>query len=180
MEIKNQTAYTRQAIIDAHKQQSAGNIVWRDNLGWLIGGILNVGPLIWCIRIILQGRGTYLTYILCAILLIAEIGCIFFLLLPLVFTFCERRVIKREAAQKRVYTYVFAEEEFTLQWTEQDVYFAPYEDILKVTETPPYFFLHIRKDRVLIVSKAGFTEGTEQDFRDLLRTVIEAKKLQIK
>ena len=180
MEIKNQTVYTRQAIIAAHKQISSGTNVWRDNLGWLIGVIINAGPLIWYIRIILQGRGTYLAYILCATLFIAEIGCIVFLLLPLVSTLCERRVIKREVEQKKVYTYVFAEEEFTLQWTEQDVYFAPYEDILKVTETPPYFFLHIGKDRVLIVSKAGFTEGTEQDFRDFLRTVIEEKKLQIK
>ena len=55
-----------------------------------------------------------------------------------------------------------------------------YAIITKVTESANAFYLYIAPNAAHIISKNGFTEGTENDFRTLLRTVIEPKKLRIR
>ena len=54
-----------------------------------------------------------------------------------------------------------------------------YAAVQKVTESEHAFYLYIAPNAAHIVAKDGFTEGNENDFRPLLRTVIAPKKLHI-
>ena len=44
-----------------------------------------------------------------------------------------------------------------------------YSKLYKVFETTDYFYLYIDDENAVLVSKAGFTLGTESDFRDFIK-----------
>ena len=86
---------------------------------------------------------------------------------------------KRIAKQGVTISYNFTEEGLTHNAKNGEIASLSYDGILKVTESPDYYFLYIAEADALIVTKDGFTEGNEDDFRTLLRTVIDPKKLHI-
>ena len=94
-----------------------------------------------------------------------------------------RKFCRKQAAIHPVDNYVFTQEGFENISTSdtgnvQGQY--KYDVIVNVTESDHAFYLYIAPNAAHIVSKDGFTEGTENDFRTLLRTVIEPKKLRIR
>lgn len=105
------------------------------------------------------------------------------LVLMIVYTVASRKSCRRQAAKHSIETYLFTHDGFAVDavsdtaTTHVDY---KYEAIIKVTESKSAFYLYTARNAAHIVDKQGFTEATEQDFRDLLRTVIEGKKLQIK
>lgn len=98
-------------------------------------------------------------------------------------TWLLKRACRKQAARNEVSTYVFTEAgmEIDAVSTEQTVHGTlRYDGILKVTESPDAFYLYVRPNAAHVVSKQGFTEGTEADFRALLHMVIKPKKLKIR
>ena len=93
-----------------------------------------------------------------------------------------KRAVRKRADQHSVVDYEFHEESFTeTTVSDQSTNHSDnrYAAVQKVTESEHAFYLYIAPNAAHIVSKNGFTEGTEADFRILLRTVIDPKKLHI-
>jgi hypothetical protein len=101
----------------------------------------------------------------------------------IVFPQMTKRTVRKQAAQENVTDYLFTDEGFeqsTVSNIQKVQEQCPYSILTSVTESEHYFYLFINPRAAHIVAKDGFTEGNENDFRMLLRTVIEPKKLHIK
>ena len=95
----------------------------------------------------------------------------------------DRRTVRKQAAQENVTDYLFTDEGFeqsTVSNIQKVQEQCPYSILTSVTESEHYFYLFIAPNAAHIVAKDGFTEGNENDFRTLLRTVIDPKKLHIR
>ena len=173
MEIKNTTSYTYDALMAFSKHQAASPEGKRSHWFFLAVGILNTVGLIRYGLHLLTGNRTPLYCLAFASLVFVEICFLFVLFLPQIRA---KRIAKRGATV----SYGFTEDGVTHNAQNGESSSLPYNGIRKVTESPDYYFLYIAEGDALIVSKSGFTEGTEQDFRTLLRTVIDPEKLHIK
>lgn len=172
MEIKNQTIYTYNALMELSKNQAASPENKKSHWFFLAVGILNTISLIRYGLHLLMGNRTPLYCLVFAGLVFVEI-CFFMVL------FAPQIRAKRIAKRSMTISYGFTEDELTHNAKNGEVASLSYDGILKVTESPDYYFLYIAEPDALIVSKNGFTEGNEQDFRTLLHTVIDPKKLHI-
>ena len=173
MEIKNTTSYTYDALMAFSKHQAASPEGKRSHWFFLAVGILNTVGLIRYGLHLLTGNRTPLYCLAFASLVFVEICFLFVLFLPQIRA---KRIAKRGATV----SYGFTEDGVTHNAQNGESSSLPYNGIRKVTESPDYYFLYIAEGDALIVSKSGFTEGSEQDFRTLLRTVIDPEKLHIK
>ena len=100
----------------------------------------------------------------------------------IVFPQMTKRTVRKQAAQENVTDYLFTDEGFeqsTVSNIQKVQEQCPYSILTSVTESEHYFYLFINPRAAHIVAKDGFTEGNENDFRMLLRTVIDPKKLHI-
>ena len=172
MEIKNQTSYTYDALMAFSKHQAASPDDKKTN--WLVwaAGILTTVSLIRYGIHLLMGNRTPLYCLIFAGSVFTEI-CFFIVL------FAPQIRAKRIAKQGVTVSYHITEEGLTHNAKNGEIASLSYDGILKVTESPDYYFLYIAEADALIVAKDGFTEGNEADFRALLRTVIDPKKLHI-
>ena len=173
MEIKNTTSYTYDALMAFSKHQATSPEGKRSHWFFLAVGILNTVGLIRYGLHLLTGNRTPLYCLAFASLVFVEICFLFVLFLPQIRA---KRIAKRGATV----SYGFTEDGLTHNAQNGESSSLPYNGIRKVTESPDYYFLYIAEGDALIVSKSGFTEGSEQDFRTLLRTVIDPEKLHIK
>ncbi|MBQ4111550.1 MAG: YcxB family protein [Clostridia bacterium] len=178
MEIKNTTAYTHDCLLEFNnsfrkKSRKLTNVLSIVAVSMLLLLLLMQGLLI------LMGEkpvlgGTSLAYV-AAIILLYAVTQIATLLLT-------KRTVRKQAAMENVTDYLFTEEGFeqsTVSKTHRTQEQCPYSMLTSVTESERYFYLFINPRAAHIVSKNGFTEGTERDFRLLLRTVIDPQKLHI-
>ncbi len=104
---------------------------------------------------------------------------LFYILYPII---RRRKVCRKQADLHVSNTYIFTPEGFEeISYSNaangHNVY--KYDVIIKVKESANYFYLYINANAAFIVDKHGFTEGSEYDFRMLLRSVIDSKKLHI-
>ena len=173
MEIKNTTSYTYDALMAFSKHQAASPEGKRSHWFFLAVGILNTVGLIRYGLHLLTGNRTPLYCLVFASSVFVEI-CFFLVL------FAPQIRAKRIAKRGATVSYGFTEDGLTHNAQNGESSSLPYNGIRKVTESPDYYFLYIAEGDALIVSKSGFTEGSEQDFRTLLRTVIDPEKLHIK
>ena len=178
MEIKNTTAYTHDCILEFNnsfrkKSRKLTNVLSIVAVSMLLLLLLMQGLLI------LMGEepvlgGTSLAYVAAIILLYAVTQIATVLL--------TKRTVRKQAAMENVTDYLFTEEGFeqsTVSKTHRTQEQCPYSMLTSVTESERYFYLFINPRAAHIVSKNGFTEGTERDFRILLHTVIDPQKLHI-
>ena len=101
----------------------------------------------------------------------------------MIWSFWGSITVRKQAANENVTDYVFTEDGFeqsTISKTIKSQEQCPYSILTSVTESEHYFYLFINPRAAHIVAKNGFTEGNENDFRMLLRTVIDPQKLHIK
>ena len=173
MEIKNTTPYTYDALMAFSKHQAASPEGKRSHWFFLAVGILNTVGLIRYGLHLLMGNRTLLYGLVYAGLVFVEICFLFVLFAPQIRA---KRIAKRGATV----SYGFTEDGLTHNAKKGEIASLSYDGILKVTESPDYYFLYVAEADALIVVKNGFTEGNEQVFRILLRTVIDPKKLHIK
>ena len=173
MEIKNTTPYTYDALMAFSKHQAASPEGKRSHWFFLAVGILNTVGLIRYGLHLLTGNRTPLYCLVFASLVFAEI-CFFLVL------FAPQIRAKRIAKRGATVSYGFTEDGLTHNAINGETTSLSYDSIQKVTESPDYYFLYVAEADAHIVSKSGFTEGNENDFRLLLRTVIDPKKLHIK
>ena len=173
MEIKNTTPYTYDALMAFSKHQAASPEGKRSHWFFLAAGIFNTVGLIRYGLHLLTGNRPPLYCLVFASLVFAEI-CFFLVL------FAPQIRAKRIAKRGATVSYGFTEDGLTHNAINGETTSLSYDSIQKVTESPDYYFLYVAEADALIVVKNGFTEGTENDFRTLLRTVIDPKKLRIR
>ena len=179
MEIKNRTPYTYETLLEFNRQHQRAikcvlTILWA-----IIGGLLLVILLLLGILFALNREAILspaMTVALC-FLLVAVVMRLF------VSPAQVKRAIRRRADQHSVCEYEFFEASFTeTTVSDESTNHSDnrYAAIQKVTESEHAFYLYIAPNAAHIISKNGFTEGNENDFRLLLRSVIDPKKLHIK
>ena len=116
--------------------------------------------------------------------IVATIAWLAVALFYIIYPIIRRRKVCRKQADLHVSnTYIFTPEGFEeISYSNaangHNVY--KYDIIIKVKESAGFFYLYINTNAAFIVDKRGFTEGSEYDFRMLLRSVIASKKLHIK
>ena len=179
MEIKNQTAYTYDTLLEFNRQH---NRILR-----LLATVLTSA----CAGFLLITTG--LTLILftfglteapesftMGVTFIYSILALFFLIgLPIL----RRFVCRKQAKQNTRVEFVFQADQFSQVYESNHMSGradCQYDMIIRVKESKHAFYLYNRRNVAFIVSKSGFTQGCEEDFRLLLRTVINPKKLHIK
>ena len=172
MEIKNTTPYTYNALMAFSKHQAASPEGKKSHWFFLAAGMINTVSLIRYGFHLLMGNRTLLYGLVFAGLVFVEICFLFVLFLPQIRA-------KRIDKQGVTVSYSFTEDGLTHNAKKGEIASLSYDGILKVTESPDYYFLYIAEADALIVVKNGFTEGNENDFRTLLRTVIAPQKLHI-
>ena len=179
MNIQNRTAYTYDCIIEFNRHyRRRTNLVLNIILG-VCSGVMCLCLLISVLFFLADGEFILdVTSVAYAIIIIV-FSMVFIFGTPILI----KHIARKQAALNTVSTYLFTEEHFedsSESTVKTELVKCKYDAIIKVTESEHYFYLFISRQAAHIVDKQGFTEGTEQDFRDLLRTVIEEKKLQIK
>lgn len=173
MEIKSKTAYTYDALMAFSKHHAASPEGKRGHWFFLVAGIVNtVGLLRYGVHLLMGNRSPLYGLVFgCSVIM--EI-CFFIIL------FLPRIRAKKIAKQGLTVSYVFTEDGLTHNAQNGKIASLPYDGIRKITESPDCYYLYVAEGEALIVDKNGFTEGNENDFRILLHTVIDPKKLHIK
>ena len=178
MEIKNTTAYTYDCLMEFNRQHQKK---WR-----LITTVLcSVACVLICLALflslVLYLMGEELAYDTTS-LIVLGVFLVLFAFRLFVFPALTKRTVRKQADVHTTVEYVFTADNFLEKSTSDTVNEqseCKYAVVTKVTESEHAFYLYISPLAAHIVSKNGFTEGTEQDFRMLLRTVIEPQKLHI-
>ena len=170
MEIKNQTAYTYNALMAFSKNHAASPEGKTSHWFFLAVGILNTVGLIRYGFHLLTGNRTLLYGLVYAGLVFVEICFLLVLFAPQIRA-------KRIANRGATVSYGFTEDGLTHNAKNGEIASLSYDGIQKVTESPDYYFLYIAAADALIVSKNGFTEGTAEEFTALLRDKLGADKL---
>ncbi len=179
MEIKNQTSYTYETLMEFNRQHQRGVRLAVTILLCISTGI-NLCQIILNLILLASGHEDTFDPDPIRVLSMNVIFGILFLLIPLIL---RRRNCRKQDAAHMVTECIFTEEKYTETFTSdttQQTSERKYDIITKVTESEHAFYLYIAPNAAHIVAKDGFTEGTEQDFRILLRTVVDGKKLHIK
>ena len=170
MEIKNTTPMTYKAVTAFLSQNNASDKKTLILLTVLM--ILSAIPAVRGLLSIARGWGDLVTYLVVICTSIVTLGCAILMLLPKITAW-------RIASRKLVFTFTFTQDGYTYGEQGREPTPRTYDAILRVTESPDYYFLYIAEKQAQLVAKNGFTEGTERDFRILLHTVIDPKKLHI-
>ncbi len=179
MEIKNTTSYTFNVLWEFNHQHRKTARRVTNILLAVVGPLALLAMILMAVRFILD-RTDLPDLLLVAACLYCVNGAVNRLFL---FPRRVRLILYRRSNQKMVTDYLFTEKGFeqstiTTLYKEQQQ--CSYEVLVNVVESDHAFYLYVNQGTAHIVSKDGFTEGTEQDFRNLLRTVIDPKKLRIK
>ena len=179
MEIKNKTAYTYDILMEFNRQHQKKLITAMQIIICACAGVM-ILALIAGLTLNATLGGEPVTAVDFTLPLIYVLGAAFLLAYPPI----RRKMICTK--QANLHTRVectFTEEGFSEISTSDTVSEqreCKYAIITKVTESEHAFYLYIAPNAAHIIAKNGFTEGTENDFRTLLRTVIEPKKLRIR
>lgn len=179
MQIVNHTTYTYDCLMEFNRHYKRKfNIAANCILG-IASGILLTALLV---NLILYGAGITSkpewsdVFIPLAYSALAA----FLILFPIII----RRVgCRKGAAQHTEVTCRFTEdgfEENSTSATAQTESHYQYSLIVQITESEHYIYLFLNRVSAVIVDKQGFTEGTLNDFKTLLRTHVEAKKIHMK
>ena len=180
MEIKNTTSYTYDCIWEFNRSyhrrfRRTANILTIVVTGLLLFLFLMQGLLLLLgEELVLPVDSSVKLVVILGILIIFN-----FIVVPLL----TKRTAHKQAAMENVTDYIFTEDGFEQTSDSKSIkehQQCRYDILVKVTESEHYFYLFINPRAAHIVSKNGFTEGTENDFRMLLRTVIEPQKLHIR
>ena len=179
MEIKNTTAYTYDCLMEFNRSylrrfRRTTNILAIVATGLLLFLVLLQGLLM------LLGEEPVLP--IDSTVRLVVVVSLLFILGFIVFPGLTKRTVRKQAAMENVTDYIFTEDGFEQTSDSKSIkehQQCRYDIPVKVTESEHYFYLFINPRAAHIVSKNGFTEGNEADFRTLLRTVIDPKKLHI-
>ena len=179
MEIKNTTAYTYDCIIEFNNSFRRKSRKLINVLTIVMGSVLLLLLLMQGLLLLMGGEPVIepSTVSLVAVLILCYAAT------QIVPPILIKRTARKQAAMENVTDYVFTEngfEQSSVSKTLKEQQQCSYEVLVSVTESERYFYLFINPRAAHIVSKDGFTEGNEADFRTLLRTVIDPKKLRIR
>ena len=180
MEIKNQTAYTYDTLMEFNYQHNKNYLKNLRRIYIVLTGLvlllLAVGLVIPLLR---GGQPVFGNSFILLLTLCLVIDLLVLFVTPLLL----KKAVRKQAAQNSVVTYRFTEEGFeesTVSSINRSQSQNTYSVVVNATESEHAFYLYTTAVNAHIISKAGFTEGTEQDLRDLLRISVPADKLHIK
>ena len=171
MDIKNITPVTYKAVSAFSAQNNTSDK--KSLIALTVLMIISAIPAVRGLLSIAQGLGNHITYLVVICTAIVVVGCVVLMLLPKI-------AARRIASRKMVFAFSFTHEGYAYGEQGHEPTPMAYEAILRVTETPDYYFLYIAENQAQIVAKDGFTAGSEQDFRTLLQAVIHPSKLHIR
>ena len=179
MEIKNTTPYTYDCILEFNSSFRRGYRRLKQILSILLCGAFVLLLTLQGLLLLLGDTPTMSPSS------VAFSFCMIVLLLTSVIAppLMIKRTARKQAANENVADYVFTEDGFeqsTISKTIKSQEQCPYSILTSVTESEHYFYLFINPRAAHIVAKNGFTEGNENDFRMLLRTVVDPQKLHIR
>ena len=178
MEIKNTTAYTYETLMEFNRQHKRKLLTAMTIIICVCSGIMLLVVIASAILAALE-IAPFETQIACTAMVYIPIA-VFLLLWP---SLRRKKICAMQAANHTVAGMTFTEESFIEDITADTVNSHSenrYSVITEVTESTNAFYLYIAPNAAHIVRKDGFTQGNENDFRILLRTVIDPKKLHIK
>ncbi|MBQ3508129.1 MAG: YcxB family protein [Clostridia bacterium] len=178
MEIKNKTPYTYETLMEFNSQHRRKLVTTMTVIICVCAGIVLLAVITSVILSALEIK-PFNTQSACAATVYILIA-VFLLLWPFL---RRKKICTMQAANHIVANCTFTEESFIEDITSDTVNSHSenkYSVITGVTESTNAFYLYIAPNTAHIVAKDGFTEGNEEDFRILLQTVIEPKKLHIR
>lgn len=178
MEIKNKIAFTYDTLMEFNRQHQRKLMTAMTVIVCVCTGIMLLAVVASAILSALEIEpfNTQIARAAAIYVLLA----VFLLLWP---PLRRKKTCTKQAAVHTVVNYTFTEESFVENSTSDTTNSHSenqYAVIVKVTESKDAFYLYVNHMAAHIVSKNGFTEGNENDFRLLLRSVIDPKKLHIK
>ena len=179
MEIKNTTPYTYDLLMEFNRQHQRKLMTAMTVIICAFAGLSTLALIAGLILYASLG-GNPIPPSDFVIPVVYDILAVFLLLWP---HHHRKKVCTRQADLHTVVELTFTEEGFSEDSTSDIVNGhrdCRYAVVTKVTESEHAFYLYINPNAAHIVSKDGFAEGTENDFRLLLRTVIDPKKLRIR
>ncbi len=182
MTLANQTAHTFERMYEFNKRHVSILRPLMITLYSVACAVLAVGLMLLTVPFFLAGRANEIEWGLFVI-------CILFMALG-IYRIFGYTVLFRHNIRKRVISDTVAAMRFDEDIVEvitdapsrglHSELTLPYSAILKVTESANAYYLYVDKRAAHIVAKDGFTEGTLEDLKTLLREKIEPKKLKIK
>ena len=180
MEIKNTTSYTYDCLIEFNRSYLRKTRRTTTILTITVTGLL---LFLFLLQGLLMLLGEEPVLPVDSTVRLVVVLTLLFILSFVVFPRLTKRAVRKQAAMENVTDYVFTEDGFEQTSNSKSIeehQRCRYDILVKVTESEHYFYLFINPRAAHIVSKSGFTEGNENDFRTLLRTVIDPKKLHIR
>ena len=180
MEIKNTTAYTYDCLMEFNRSYLRKTRRTTTILTITVTGLL---LFLFLLQGLLMLLGEEPVLPVDSTVRLVVVLTLLFILSFVVFPRLTKRAVQKQAAMENVTDYVFTEDGFEQTSNSKSIeehQRCRYDILVKVTESEHYFYLFINPRAAHIVSKSGFTEGNENDFRLLLRTVIDPKKLHIR
>ena len=179
MEIKNTTAHTLDTLMEYNRRHRRGYVL---TVTIVICALTAIMLSVLFFHLILFAFGVAEapalgTVTICGVYLILSL-CLL-IGVPLL----RRRHCRKQAAVNTMVEFVFTEDHFALTSTSDTAtghIECKYDTIIRIKESKHLFYLYIQPNAAYLVRKDGFTEGNEEDFRLLLRTVVDSKKLRIK
>lgn len=180
MEIKNTTPYTYDCLIEFNRSYLRKTRRTTTILTITVTGLL---LFLFLLQGLLMLLGEEPVLPVDSTVRLVVVLTLLFILSFVVFPRLTKRAVRKQAAMENVTDYVFTEDGFEQTSNSKSIeehQRCRYDILVKVTESEHYFYLFINPRAAHIVSKSGFTEGNENDFRLLLRTVVDPKKLHIR
>ena len=180
MEIKNTTPYTYDCLIEFNRSYLRKTRRTTTILTITVTGLL---LFLFLLQGLLMLLGEEPVLPVDSTVRLVVVLTLLFILSFVVFPRLTKRAVQKQAAMENVTDYVFTEDGFEQTSNSKSIeehQRCRYDILVKVTESEHYFYLFINPRAAHIVSKSGFTEGNENDFRILLRTVVDPKKLHIR
>ena len=178
MVIKNTTPYTYDILMEFNRQHQRKLILAMQVILCICAGVMVLALIAGLALTAAQG-GEPVAAVDFVIPVCYVLGAAFLVVYPPI---RRKKVCTKQASLHTQVECTFTEEGFSEISTSDTVNEqreCKYAIITKVTESEHAFYLYVAPNAAHIVSKSGFTEGNEQDFRTLLRTVIDPKKLHI-
>lgn len=172
----NRTSITFECMwaFNAHvarlKRRTVSNIVWT--------ALWSVMLTVWIVLAVIRPSTTAsLALLLCAVAVAGHVYMLIFMNVIL-----KRRVQKHPHIGGQ-YAFTFEEDHFTEDFTSSDAASQSrilYSALLKVEETERYLYLFNQPSTAFLIDKNGFTQGSAEELKALLRQKLSPDKLSLR
>lgn len=169
MEIRNTTVYTKNRLLGFNSFTVLRNVAM-----WIFFSVATaLVTACYILQFFLFERSAAISFSFYFIIFFDAVYAFACFLLPII-------TIKKSKSNNITVNYIFGESTFfmsaqTVNGTEKAE--LPYANIIKALESKNDIYLYIGKNQAYIVDKSGFTEGTLDGFKGLIRAKVKNTRL---